>query len=169
MTGVQTCALPISSLWGKRKGLSYFIELSEYIDEDEVIVLVGLTNKQVLSLPKKIIGITQTDNVKELAEIYSSADVFVNPTLEDNYPTTNLEALACGTPVITFNTGGSPESINASNGLITSNKNTIDLLVSIKEIRKNLYYYENSIDKLKHNKEYMLSQYIELYQESLVK
>lgn len=74
-------------------------------------MLVGLTEKQKANLPGGIIGITRTNSVEELAEIYTAADVFVNLTLEDTFPTTNLEALACGTPVITFNTGGSPECI----------------------------------------------------------
>ena len=70
------------------------------------IVLVGLSSKQKKGLKKGIIGIEKTENIEELIDIYSSADIFVNPTLEDNFPTTNLEALACGTPVITFKTGG---------------------------------------------------------------
>ena len=66
------------------------------------------------SLPAGVIGIGRTDSVEELAAYYAMADVFVNPTLEDNFPTTNLEALACGTPVVTFETGGSAESIDES-------------------------------------------------------
>lgn len=58
-----------------------------------------------------IIAIPRTSNTKELAEIYTAADFFVNPTYEDNYPTVNLEAIACGTKVITYNTGGSPETL----------------------------------------------------------
>ncbi len=102
--------LGVASVWDERKGLNDFYKLSEMLDERFIIVLVGLTSKQLKTLPRKIIGITRTNNVKELAEIYTAADVFVNPTYEDNYPTVNLEAQACGTPVITYDTGGSPES-----------------------------------------------------------
>lgn len=109
--------LGVASVWDRRKGLKYFVELADKVSEDEVIVLVGLTEKQMNQIPENIIGITRTNNVEELVDIYSSADVFVNPTLEDNFPTTNLEALACGTPVVTFDTGGSPESISNNTGI----------------------------------------------------
>ncbi len=102
--------LGVSSSWSFKKGLGDFIKLSKLLDESFVIVLVGLTKQDMLELPSNVIGIEKTNDTKELAEIYSAADVFVNPTYEDNYPTVNLEAIACGTPVITYNTGGSPES-----------------------------------------------------------
>ena len=98
--------LGVANVWDQRKGLKYFLELADILENDEIIVLVGLTKKQVESLPANIIGITRTNNIQELVEIYSAADVFVNPTLEDNYPTVNLEAQACGTYVVTFDSGG---------------------------------------------------------------
>lgn len=103
--------LGVASVWEKRKGLEDFIVLSTLLDEQYKIVLVGLTEKQVEKLPPNMIGFTRTNSIKELAELYSTADVFVNPTYEDNFPTTNLEALACGTPVVTYQTGGSPECL----------------------------------------------------------
>lgn len=102
--------LGVASGWDRRKGLKYFIELCECLPDEFQIVLVGLSKNQINCLPQKIIGIERTNNVQELAALYTMAEVFVNPTLEDNYPTTNLEAMACGTPVITFDTGGSAES-----------------------------------------------------------
>lgn len=102
--------LGVASIWEKRKGLDDFIQLSKKLNDDYVIVLIGLNKKQLKSIPKNVIGIEHTSNVQELAQWYSCADVFLNLTYEDNYPTTNLEAIACGTPVITYNTGGSPES-----------------------------------------------------------
>lgn len=102
--------LGVACPWDERKGLGDFIALSERLSDDYKIVLVGLQPQQLAALPPAILGMGRTDNVATLAEIYSAADVFVNPTYEDNYPTTNLEAAACGTPVITYNTGGSPES-----------------------------------------------------------
>lgn len=107
--------LGVASVWNRRKGLQDFIELSKILDDEYKIVLVGLTEEQKRSLPENIIGITRTNNVKELAEIYTAADVFFNPTYEDNYPTVNLEAQACGTPVVTYNTGGSVESVPKEN------------------------------------------------------
>lgn len=102
--------LGVAAIWDKRKGLSSFIELSKKLDDTYRIILVGLTQEQIKSLPSNMIGIEHTNSVKELVELYSAAEVFVNPTLEDNYPTTNIEAIACGIPVVTYDTGGSSES-----------------------------------------------------------
>lgn len=107
--------LGVASVWDERKGLDDFIWLSEHLDSRYIIVLVGLTDKQISRIPSGIIGIQRTHSVNELAALYSTADVFVNPTHEDNYPTTNLEAKACGTPVITYRVGGSPESVLPEN------------------------------------------------------
>ena len=84
--------LGVANKWEKRKGFEYFIKLSKLIEYNEAIVLVGLSKKQIKQLPKNIIGISKTNNTKELSEIYTTADVFFNPTLEDNFPTTNLES-----------------------------------------------------------------------------
>ena len=107
--------LGVASPWDERKGFDDFIRLSKMLDEEDCIVLVGLTENQCKNLPSNVIGLTRTNNVRQLAEIYTAADVFVNPTYEDNFPTTNLEAAACGTPVITYRTGGSPESTREEN------------------------------------------------------
>ncbi len=102
--------LGVASVWSDLKGLSDFLKLSYYISREYVIVLVGLNKKQISNLPANVIGIERTNNASELAAIYSAAYVFLNLTYEDNYPTVNLEAIACETPVITYDTGGSPES-----------------------------------------------------------
>lgn len=103
--------LGVANVWSPRKGLSDIFELSTQLEDTWRIVLVGLDKKQLEELPKNIIGIKRTNSAEELAEIYTAADVFVNPTYEDNYPTVNLEAQACGTKVITYNTGGCSETI----------------------------------------------------------
>lgn len=105
--------------WGKRKGLDVFIELSKRLDQSKYqIVLVGTDDKVDKQLPANIISIHRTQNQNELAEIYTAADVFANPTREENYPTVNMEAIACGTPVLTFRTGGSPEILDESTGSV---------------------------------------------------
>ena len=107
----KTVVLGVASVWDERKGLHDFIRLYDLLDRSRyAIVLVGLSERQKKELPEGMTGFTRTDSVRQLVELYSTADVYVNPTYEDNYPTTNLEAIACGTPVITYNTGGSPES-----------------------------------------------------------
>lgn len=95
--------------WGRRKGLDVFIELAKRLSNEYQIVLVGTDENTDKLLPENVISIHRTENQQQLAEIYTAADVFVNPTREENYPTVNMESLACGTPVITFTTGGSPE------------------------------------------------------------
>ena len=103
--------LGVANNWERRKGLEDFIKLAELLDDRYRIVLVGLRPEQIRKLPQGILGITRTESPQALAQLYTTADVFVNPTYEDNYPTVNLEAAACGTPVITYRTGGSVESV----------------------------------------------------------
>lgn len=134
--------LGIANVWDERKGLAYFLELSEMLRYDEIILLVGLKNNVIKNIPKNIIPMKRTDNVEQLAELYSSAHVFINPTLEDNFPTTNIEALCSGIPVITFNTGGSVEVINDFNGYVTEDKNVTSLRSSIDRVRSN---YESNL------------------------
>lgn len=114
--------------WGRRKGLDVFVELAERLDKVKYkIVLVGTDDNVDKLLPDNIISIHRTQSQTELAEIYAAADVFANPTREENYPTVNMEALACGTPVVTFNTGGSPEMLDETCGAAVA-KNDIDAM-----------------------------------------
>ena len=109
--------LGVANVWDDRKGFNDFLKLGEIIDEKYKIILVGLSKKQIIKLPMNIIGIERTENTIELVKLYSIADVYLNPTYSDNFPTTNIEALACGTPILTYNTGGSPEAIDNKTGL----------------------------------------------------
>lgn len=108
----------VASRWTQRKGFSDFFKLRNLLGDKYEITLVGLSKQQIRDLPDGINGKERTNSIDELAKLYSRADMFVNPTYEDNYPTTNLEAIACGTPVITYNTGGSPEVVDAHIGLV---------------------------------------------------
>lgn len=100
----------------ERKGFSDFIKLSRMLNDDYVLVLVGLDERQKSSLPANIVGLPRTNKTDVLAELYSRAECFLNLTYEDNFPTTNIESLCCGTPVITYDTGGSAEVIIKSGG-----------------------------------------------------
>lgn len=130
----QRIILGCANIWTDRKGLNDFIILSEKCDVETVIVLIGLNKSQMKKLPQNIIGINRTESIEVLVKWYSAASVFVNPTYMDNFPTTNIEALACGTPVVTYNAGGSPESIDANTGRIVQIGNVDGIWESILEL-----------------------------------
>lgn len=121
--------LGVSFGWGIKKGLDVFVELAKRLDERFQIVLVGTNESVDATLPKNIISIHRTNDQNELAQIYSAADVFVNPTREEVLGLVNVEALACGTPVITFNSGGAPECVDEKCGIVVPVEN-IDFMES---------------------------------------
>lgn len=133
----KTIVLAMAMQLNKRKGIDFLLRIPEMLSNDYCLVLVGIEECQRRLLPENnCIGIAKTNNVNELVQIYSTADMFVNPTLEDTFPTTNLEALACGTPVITFNTGGSPESVDDQVGVVVEKGNMDKLIEAIKSVQK---------------------------------
>ena len=158
--------LGVSFEWEERKGLDIFVKLAKRLPSDYKIVLVGTDTKIDKRLPEEILSIHRTQNQEELAEIYSAPDVFVNPTREDNYPTVNMEAVSCGTPVITFRTGGSPETLDESCGVVV-NYNDIDTLE--KEIVRicvdKPYSVEQCVNKAQEfDKNKKFKEYTELYE-----
>ncbi len=128
----QIVILGVADGFGQRKGLLDFNLLSDKLSKEYKIVLVGLRESDRKCISSNIIGFGRTANQQELADIYSAADIFVNPTYEDNFPTTNLEALACGTPVITYQTGGSPEAVDDNTGLVVRKGDIDGLICAIK-------------------------------------
>lgn len=155
----------VAAPWDKRKGLSDFIKLREILDKKIGITLVGLSKSQIASLPQGIRGIERTNNVGELAKLYSGASVFVNTTYEDNYPTVNLEAIACGTPVITYRTGGSPESVLGSCGSVIPQGDIQSLKNAVIEIMSNNIAAEAlvRIAKANFDEKNCFRSYLELY------
>lgn len=110
--GDRFMILGVACPWTERKGLADFVRLAGELDSEKfAIVLVGLSEKQIKDLSKQLVALPKTENTERLVEAYSAADVFFNLTVEDNYPTVNLEAEACGTPVVTYDTGGCAETI----------------------------------------------------------
>ena len=123
----------VASVWGESKGINDFVKLRSELPLDEyAIVLVGVDDKLAKTLPHDIVIVKRTNSVDELADIYSAADVFVNPTWQDSFPTTNLESMSCGTPVVTYRTGGSPEAVSADTGMVI-NQGDISALASAVE------------------------------------
>lgn len=127
--------LGVASVWSTSKGLADFIKLRRLLPENYHITLIGLSKTQIRQLPEGIVGIERTNNVEELVEYYNKADVFVNSTYEDSFPTVNLEALACGTPVITYRTGGSPEAIDERTGVVIEQCDVDGLADAIREMK----------------------------------
>lgn len=157
----------VASVWDEMKGLNDFIKLANQISDDYIIILIGLTKKQMEAMPKNIIGIERTESQAALAEYYSIADVFVNPTYNDSFPTVNMEALACGTPIITYKTGGSPEIINDSTGIVVEKGNIDATLSAIATIKKNSkqHYLQACRERAAtlYNKDDRFQEYIDLY------
>lgn len=152
----KTVLLGVASVWDKLKGIEAFFELAGRLSDDFRIVLIGLTKKQISKAPDNIICIEKTKDIHEMAKWYSAADYFINPTLEDNYPSVNLEAIACGTPVISFPSGGSPESAEIY-GTSTGEK-SIEKLVEIIESQRRFERKPVSLDAYD-----MAGKYLELY------
>lgn len=123
-----------ASIWSTAKGLDDFMSMASMLTPQEVIVLVGLDKNQMTRMPANIIGIPRTSDVHELAELYSAADAFLNLTYQDNYPTVNLESISCGTPVVTYRTGGSPESVIGQCGMVTDCGDVAQALAAARKI-----------------------------------
>lgn len=161
--------LGVASTWTDRKGFYDFIELSKLLYEDEIIVLIGISNKQKELLPKNIVGILRTENQQQLVEWYNRAMCFLNLTYEDTFPTTNIESLACGTPVITYRTGGSPEILDKNTGFVIDEgdiQGVRNCISKIEQMGKQKFIYSCCTHSKNYfNKENNFEKYIKLYKE----
>lgn len=134
--------LGVAAVWDARKGLEDFYELAKRLPSDEfAIVIVGQLTEEAKNIDNgcQMVFVNRTQNALELAQLYSSASVFVNPTYQDNYPTTNLEAMACGTPVVTYKTGGSPESVDVHTGMVVEQGDIAGLVKAIHQLSSGDY------------------------------
>lgn len=155
--------------WGKRKGLDIFIELAKRLSKDYGIVLVGTNDNVDKQLPANILSIHRTQNQDELAEIYSAADVFANPTREEVLGLVNVEALACGTPVVTFKTGGCPECIDETCGAVVDCDDVDAMEIEIRRVCEEKPYSKEAC--LKRAKSFDMNErydeYVQLYKDIL--
>ncbi|MBO5332524.1 MAG: glycosyltransferase [Clostridia bacterium] len=157
--------LGVANVWTEKKGLTDFYSLNEKLRDNQVIVLVGLSDSQIATLPKGIIGIKRTESIKELAEIYSTADVFVNPSKEETMGLTTAEALACGTHAVVCDETAVPEVVDKNCGIVVKTGD-IDALYSA--INNAKFPKEACIERAKdfeRNKQY--GKYYELYKSIL--
>lgn len=166
--GNKKIILGIAAIWSELKGLKAFIELAKnHFDNRTVIILLGLTEKQIRSLPENIIGIGTIENVDELAEFYSLAEVFVNPSIAESFGLVTAEALACGTPVVAYNVTATPELVKEGTGFVVE-KNDISMLHSsiVKIMNAGKTQYAADCRKTAEtffNKKTQYKKYIELY------
>ena len=165
--------LGVAGVWQERKGLYDFIKLSKEIDKNDVIVLVGLNKSQFKALPSNIIGIVHTENQQELKDLYATADVFLNLSVEETFGLPTAEALACGTPAVVYNATACSEVIDRETGIVV-NKNDINgLLDAIKMIRKNGKEFYSGACRARavkyFNKNERFAEYVDLYEKLLIK
>ena len=161
--GNKKIILGVASEWTERKGLHDFYRLNTILESNKYqIVLIGLNKEQLMQVPKGILAFERTSCIEELIKWYSCADYFFNPTYEDNYPTTNLEAQACGTFVITYDTGGSPETI-LTNGGIVFEKGELNEVVKFLKTNRDTNNLLSRVDVSKCNTDAMIKNYLSLY------
>lgn len=158
--------LGVANVWTKEKGIEFFINLSKNLNDDYMIVLIGKIDK-IHKLPSNVIFIERTENKEVLTDMYSSADVFINPTLEDTFPTVNIEALACGTPVISFNSGGSIEMLDTKHSKVVNDRNIQTIIKNINNIRSSQINSNELIHHVQQNFDSTIanSKYMNLYEE----
>lgn len=158
--------LGVAQVWDERKGLLDYFKLANTLSSEYQVVLVGLSKGQLKSLPKNVLGLSKTNSIEELVNIYSAADVFVNLTYEDNFPTVNIEALACGTPIITYNTGGSPEIADEENEIVCNQGDILQVKGAIESFTHGKKRYD--VEKLtmnakKYSRQIMTNKYLDIY------
>lgn len=165
--------LGVSNVWNASKGLDDFYKLRSLLPSEIGMCLVGLKENQVNQLPDGIIGFTRTQNTSELVSLYSRALVLINPTYNDTFPTVNIEALACGTPVVTYRTGGSPEAVDENTGIVVEKGDVMGLKDAIEIIlsKKDRYTVKQCRGRAVRffNKDIQFNKYIDLYNEILKK
>ena len=159
--------LGVASPWNEMKGLLDYLKLATILGDEYKIVLVGLENRQKKRLPSNVLGISGTNSTEELSSIYSAANVLLNLSYCENYPTVNIEAAACGTPVITYNTGGSPESARMFGGIVVEKGNLDAVAKAITAYRKEHPFKESLDADLSYiDKKTAIQRVLDLYKEA---
>ena len=162
--------LAVASVWDTTKGIEDLKELANSLPENIKLVVVGGTLSSNTTSIENALCIPRTNTVKELCEIYSASDAFINLTKQDTFPTVNIEALACGLPVITYKTGGSPEILTDKTGIVVE-KNNIEKMkeVLIELAKNNSFKKEDCIEVASHySLDKMYESYLGLYKKVMV-
>lgn len=161
--------LGVASAWSERKGLDKFIDLSKLIHDDEVIVLIGISSDQQKCLPEKLIGIPAVNDQTVLAQWYSTADVYINFSIEETFGLVVAEAMACGTPAIVMNSTACPEVLDVNTGFVVEpfDLDAVKAAIDIVKIKGKKIYSPKCEERIHRlfNLERMQREYLELYQE----
>lgn len=161
--------LGVANSWSANKGLNVFIGLSKLLEKRYKIVLVGLSIKQIEKLPESILGIQNTKNQIELAKLYSTADYFLNPSLEETMGLVTIEALACGTPVVVSNSTAVPEVVTENCGVIVNGNSIEEYYNVITNLEKDFLSSDCIEQAKKYDKEVKYEEYIKLYKQLIEK
>lgn len=160
--------LGVASFWTEEKGLWLFRDVADKLQEDAIIVLVGRQTEPVEA--GNIICIPQTENQEELAELYSTADVYVNGSLEETFGMTTAEALACGTPAVVMDSTACPEVVDQNTGIVIS-PNAVELLGAVLQVKRNgkEAYHPYCVERARNcfSEERMTQMYLSLYRSIL--
>lgn len=160
--------LGVAGVWTERKGFRDFIELSNILHEEDSMVLVGLTQRQIRSLPRNIIGVRKTENYQDLAEWYSAANVYLNLSFEETFGLTTAEALSCGTPAVVYNSTACPEIVDKETGFVVNQSDFEGIISAIETVKNNGKQYYSTACRARaikyFNKEDSLKEYVNLYQ-----
>lgn len=155
--------LTVSTSWSdERKGLKDVLKLADLLDDDYKVIIVGLTKKEKQKIGNKVLGITRTTNMKELVEIYSTADMFYNASVEETFGLPTVEAMACGTPVIVYDASAIPEIVTEKSGIVLSVHDVAAVAKSVDEYR-NLKQEDILAVASEYGKEKMLDNYMTQY------
>jgi glycosyltransferase involved in cell wall biosynthesis len=170
-----------ANIMDRRKGISYLVEaldeLKKNYPEQNIEIVIFGKNKSfdINLLTFKVHELKLISSQNDLVDLYSLADVFVTPAIEDNLPNTVMEALACGTPVVAFNTGGIPDMVeHRQNGYLAEFKSSADFAAGIHYVLNTENKAELAINARKKvldtfTDEIVAAKYINLYQTILSK
>ncbi len=158
--------IAVSNVWLPYKGIYDVFKLRGLLTDEYEITMVGLSKEQLNKLPLGIKGIQRTQNIQELVKLYNESDVLINPTYADTFPTVNLEALACGIPVITYKTGGSPETVNEKTGIVIEQGNLLAMAAAIRQLKESPLSSKDCRMRAEEyfDKDKCFSEYIKLYE-----
>ena len=152
-------------IWEKRKGIEYVNSLIDIMPQNYQFVIVGTVKKKDIKKNPNVTYIKRISSKTELASLYSKSLVLINPTLEDNYPTTCIEAISCGTPVITFDSGGAKETVPEGFGYVAEQKNVDSIIKCFNKLISNNNYFDCSKYRESHSKAVFFKNYLKLYEE----